>query len=92
MGQFVPATKAETWIMTPTRRTDRFGKPLWARLRFNLVEYDNEDAMAIEPVNAAFANLTNSRNGIPVVDGEGSVRKILYTDQQPYAGIQFFGQ
>jgi len=75
MANYDPKMRNETWLFRQIDRTSD-GRPVYRRVRFNYVQYDDNPARVLEPVTEAamFATLDgNARILDPQTDGNGRV-------------------
>ena len=80
MAQFDPALKREWWVMQEIGQQG--GKPVYRRLRYNFVSYDDDPGRFVEPI---------SNDNIVVSAGSKAEQVVVVqTDFGRVAGFEFF--
>lgn len=52
MANFDPAQRVETWLFQQIATDPLTNKPIYRRMKYNLVSYDGSPERVLEPVNA----------------------------------------
>ena len=83
MAQWDPKLKKETWLFSRVKKQS--GKVEYRRLKYNLVQYDNETETLIEPVSD-----TNSHDkDCPSRDDRPGIDQLEFVEGNPFEVHQF---
>lgn len=93
MASFDPTLRREVWMFQKLG-VDTKDRPIYRRMGFNLVEYDGNPEMYIEPVNAGGygVDLTNPNVATTnnVTQEAGAIVDMRFFDARPYE-VHSFG-
>jgi hypothetical protein len=93
MAQFDPRLRRETWLFQRVG-TDPGDKPIYRRLGFNMVSYDNSPDRFIEPVSIGADGVNAISPSVTTIDTiaqeAGAIAGIEYFDARPFE-VHSFG-